>query len=254
MQTDNLKLGGVYSIFNLITGKQYIGSCTVFSRRKIHHFCRLRAGQHKNPYLQHSFNKHGEGNFEFRILEYVKDIGQLASREQFYIDKFQACNPENGYNLSPKAYTSAGVKRSPECRELHKQITTELWKDAEYKEKVLKILQSDSHRAKVSATNKKIFNSQKQKKNRSDRAKKLWNDPIYRAKQTKTRSTPEYKAERERVQAKFNSEQSTRIKLLWQDPQYRKNCIEGRAKNRKKHETSLPQNLGPSNQTTSSSD
>ena len=68
--TDDLLKTGVYIIRNQINNKIYIGSSVVsFLKRILHHNAMLRNKKHKNSYLQSSYNKHGEENFIFEILE-----------------------------------------------------------------------------------------------------------------------------------------------------------------------------------------
>jgi len=107
---------GIYQIKNLITLKVYVGSAIDLTKRKAVHFYRLRNGNHHSIYLQSSFNKHGENNFEFQVLEYVKDLDNLIEREQFWFSWTNCCNRQNGYNLSPLAGSSLGVKHSEETK------------------------------------------------------------------------------------------------------------------------------------------
>lgn len=89
---------GVYEIKNKINGKRYIGSTSInFNKRLVHHLNELRRNNHKNVYLQNSWNKYGEDNFEFNILEVVDKCCTLEV-EQSYLD---ALKPE--YNINPLA-------------------------------------------------------------------------------------------------------------------------------------------------------
>lgn len=94
----------IYKITNLINGKFYIGSTIrpVYIR-KYEHFSELRKGKHCNKYLQNSFNKYGEVNFKFEILERVEftketsrlEMGKLiVNLESEYV---KTLNPE--YNI-----------------------------------------------------------------------------------------------------------------------------------------------------------
>lgn len=89
---------GVYEIKNKINGKRYIGSTSInFNKRLVHHLNELRRNNHKNVYLQNSWNKYGEYNFEFNILEVV-DKCRTLEVEQSYLDTLK---PE--YNINPLA-------------------------------------------------------------------------------------------------------------------------------------------------------
>lgn len=60
---------GIYGIRNLVNGKIYVGKTTMnFGDRWDSHRACLRGGYHGNNYLQRSWDKYGEDNFEFIIL------------------------------------------------------------------------------------------------------------------------------------------------------------------------------------------
>ena len=68
-----------------------------FKKRLNHHRSMLRANKHKNQHLQNSYNKYGEDNFEFTILEVTlkKDTLEI---EQGYLDACEDC-----FNINPLA-------------------------------------------------------------------------------------------------------------------------------------------------------
>lgn len=100
---------GIYKINNLITGCFYIGSAiNIYQRTRIHLWY-LRKGIHTNKHLQNSFNKYGEENFEFSIIEKLEDTKQLIDKEQFYIDLLK---PK--YNIRKIANSNLGLKMSIE--------------------------------------------------------------------------------------------------------------------------------------------
>src|SRR4051812_15843680 len=76
---------GIYLISCTANDQNYVGSSVVIYRRWWQHRYRLRRGIHTGPYLQHSWNRHGEAAFQFSILEECPNE-RLAEREQFYID------------------------------------------------------------------------------------------------------------------------------------------------------------------------
>lgn len=90
---------GIYQIVNLTDGKKYIGSSNNLYNRKAKHFSALRNNNHYNYYLQRAFNKHGEANFSFEVIEFVNTIEELLPREQYYIELYQVCDRDKGYNL-----------------------------------------------------------------------------------------------------------------------------------------------------------
>lgn len=106
---------GIYGIKNLINQKKYIGSSNHVQRRKNDHFLKLRKGKHTNIYLQSAFNKYGEENFQFEILEECK-VTELLAREQYYMDIVKACDRQFGYNLQRDAYRKQLLPISEETR------------------------------------------------------------------------------------------------------------------------------------------
>lgn len=88
---DIYKLFGIYRITNTINGKSYIGKTGMnFGDRWDCHRAQLRGGYHDNPHLQHAWNKYGEENFEFQIVETVDDISKLNDLEMQYISEYRS--------------------------------------------------------------------------------------------------------------------------------------------------------------------
>lgn len=101
-------VSGIYKIVNLITREFYIGSAVNLVKREREHFSLLNNNLHPNYHLQNSFNKHGEENFKFEILEYCEKEN-LIIREQYYLDTLK---PQ--YNICKIAGSQLGMKRSEE--------------------------------------------------------------------------------------------------------------------------------------------
>lgn len=107
---------GIYEIYNMATGKSYIGSSTDIEGRRSKHFRMLKNGNHSNRHLQASYNKYGVGMFIFKVLqETAKE--DLRSTEQFWIDFYDATNDDVGYNILPNAGISLGYKHTDETRQ-----------------------------------------------------------------------------------------------------------------------------------------
>ncbi len=98
-------ISGIYKISCLINNKIYIGSASCLSSRKRDHFNFLKRNKHYNSYLQRSFNKHGESNFVFEVLEYCEKEN-LLKREQHYLDTLKKL-----FNICKTAGSTLGRKR-----------------------------------------------------------------------------------------------------------------------------------------------
>lgn len=102
---------GIYKIENLKNGKIYIGQSYNISYRWIHHKSDLRGGIHHNKHLQNAWNKYGEDNFSFEILEEC-ERELLNSREQYWINYYDSFN--NGYNFDNGGNGVYGYKHTEE--------------------------------------------------------------------------------------------------------------------------------------------
>lgn len=88
---------GIYCIENLITNKKYIGQSKNIARRWEAHRSALNNGAHVNRHLQSAWNKYGELNFSFYILEYCAEE-YLNQKEQYWIAYYNT--KDGGYNLT----------------------------------------------------------------------------------------------------------------------------------------------------------
>lgn len=114
---EDLSKIGIYCIyFTNKPEKYYVGSAGIkgshipsskgfWSRWRLH-LSELRKNKHHSRHLQHAYNKYGENNMKFKILELCEDITVLQEREQYWIDNLNSY--ENGYNILPFARSSAG--------------------------------------------------------------------------------------------------------------------------------------------------
>lgn len=76
----------------------------------------LKNNKHPNTHLQYSFNKYGEENFKFEILEeWGEDF--LNSMENYWCNLLNTHNRDCGFNLFPIKVSELEVKYSKEVRQ-----------------------------------------------------------------------------------------------------------------------------------------
>lgn len=107
----------IYKIENLLNAKIYIGSTIDFDRRKKDHIRDLNNNKHHSAKLQRSWNKYGENNFKFEIIEEVIDRNLLLEREQYYFDLLNPCDNNIGYNIYKTAANNFDYSLSMDTRE-----------------------------------------------------------------------------------------------------------------------------------------
>lgn len=109
---------GIYRIRNIVNGKMYIGFTNMnFGDRRDCHFACLRNNYHFNHDLQNDFNKYGESDFVFEVVEEIEsdDILKYQEKEIYYISLYDTVN--TGYN-----YTAGGNNHIRPTREKIRQM------------------------------------------------------------------------------------------------------------------------------------
>lgn len=143
-------MAGIYKIQNLVNGKTYVGS----TRNKICYrwYCHkktLRKNTHRNIRLQRAWNKYGESNFKFEILEEITNLNRnvLCRREHHFRTLLNA-----EYNISPTDIpgTLTDEQRVKLSQSLKKRYKNGFSK--EHKEKL-----STSHKGILSGKNNPSF-------------------------------------------------------------------------------------------------
>ena len=109
-----MRTSGIYKIINKIDGKYYVGSSKHIFIRWTQHRRTLNKQIHKNLKLQYAWNKYGESNFEFIIIEKcTSDRPELIDVEQGYLDTAKK-EQDKCYNLS---FIAGSVEFTNDVRE-----------------------------------------------------------------------------------------------------------------------------------------
>lgn len=107
---------GIYKITNSINGNSYYGSSKNITKRWLRHKNELNKNKHINVLLQRAWNKYGEENFIFEIVEEC-DEPLLLKIEQKYLDS----NPE--YNIGKKSSGGDNLTNNPKRIEIIEKMT-----------------------------------------------------------------------------------------------------------------------------------
>ena len=105
---------GIYMIKNKVNNKAYIGQSINIESRWYHHKKDLSNNSHGNTHLQNSWNKYGESNFEFTVLEECTKE-ELNDKEIYLISYFGGCNSSSLYNY--RAGGDSGGSLSEETKQ-----------------------------------------------------------------------------------------------------------------------------------------
>jgi len=108
---------GIYKIINIKNNKFYLGSSKNLNKRWIQHKYKLRKNNHVNFILQKAWNKYGEGNIIFEVLEEC-DENKLFEREQYYLDLLK---PK--YNIGLKASGGDNLSNNPKRVDIIKRMS-----------------------------------------------------------------------------------------------------------------------------------
>jgi group I intron endonuclease len=164
---------GIYAILNEVTGKVYIGSAKILSRRWDEHKKYLRRNKHKNPHLQSSWNLYSETSFIFLIMEFV-DFELLLEREQYWLDKISESYEIYNCNLQVSGFHGrqhneetkrkiSETKKSQQMKFTHSEETKR--KMSEIQKTIKKKLLTEEHKKNISLGSKRLpmSDSNKQK-------------------------------------------------------------------------------------------
>lgn len=117
------KQGAIYKIENLINKKVYIGQTVKKPQRRFQaHRSLLKRNIHDNDHLQKAWNRYGEENFKFEIIENYP-LHELDNIEIELISKYRKINKcynlESGGNSQKELSESTKNKLSKSIKDLH---------------------------------------------------------------------------------------------------------------------------------------
>ena len=114
-----INLIGIYKITNIVNSKSYIGQSRNIEKRIAKHKKTPfnPNSQEYNNILYKDIRKYGLEKFTFEILEECELI-KLNEREIYWIDYYESCNPEKGYNLSSGGDNNAPGKIKDKVNEI----------------------------------------------------------------------------------------------------------------------------------------
>lgn len=114
---------GIYSITCTVNNIVYIGSTEIsFKKRWKKHKQRLRNNYHENNYLQNTWNKYGESNFIFEIVEQLNNVDKVKERESYWLSLYFSKGRKYCFNLSDHTCGGNTVKDEESRLKLSKSI------------------------------------------------------------------------------------------------------------------------------------
>ena len=138
---------GIYKIENLINGKVYIGQAIDIDKRWYAHKSELHFNKHQNNHLQNAWNKYGEQNFKFEVIEECL-VNELNTKEQYWLNYYGGLNSSNNYNKK-----EAGSKGKPSNETLIKQSISHLGNKPTLE---TRIKMRNSHKGKIYTQTQRI--------------------------------------------------------------------------------------------------
>ncbi len=146
------KIGTIYKIENTINGKVYIGQTRVgFKKRVKEHLYGLRKNSHNNDYLQRAWNKYGEDNFNFSVVERcrVEELDRLEVKWiTYHKNIIGVYNLESGGNKN-KTFSRYSLNKLSKASKRN-------WNNPEYATKMRGVL-SKVHRGKNNVNATKVI-------------------------------------------------------------------------------------------------
>lgn len=139
---------GIYKITNTIDSRIYIGKTKNFRNRwrQYKYDFENKRSRCLNSYIMNAMIRHGFDKFEFSILE-LCDTSMCSERELYWIDHYDSCNHDKGYNLRRDSSTGMIVHEST-SRKISERLKSE-WSSGIRSEHSNKMVNSWSERDKT---------------------------------------------------------------------------------------------------------
>lgn len=160
-----MKKSGIYKIINLINGRFYIGSSVDLDGRFRYHITMLNKNKHINIKLQRAWNKYGQNNFIFHIIEFCPS-SKCLELEQFYLDSIIG-----SYNIATNA-SAPMTNRRHNQKTLNKLKGRKCWNKGIKRTEDEKLLMSKNRKLAYQNMDPKTIEMWKQKI--SQNSNKYW--------------------------------------------------------------------------------
>lgn len=118
-------MSGIYKIINKINGKYYVGSSVNIPVRWKKHKQHLNKQNHRNDYLQRAWNKYGNENFDFILVELIETSSLLLPTEQKYLD-IAKTERDKCYNNS---FIAGRIEMNDSVKKKISELALERYKD-----------------------------------------------------------------------------------------------------------------------------
>lgn len=177
----------IYEILNTVNGKRYIGCTKDTEKRFSQHRRALEGNKHWNPYLQNAYNKYGGDCFRYNIILAFNNEDDMYFNERKLISESDhtyniaegglggdtySNRTEEQMEITREKLSKISKIRNQKNLELHRENTSKLWEDDNYREKVLKGVRERSknpeYREKVSEGVKKALEDPKMREKWSE--------------------------------------------------------------------------------------
>ena len=205
---------GIYLIKNIINNKVYIGSAINIDKRWKEHIYSLKKSKHHSEHLQYAWDKYGELNFKFEILEEVSNLLHLISYEQVYLDYYKSYEEERGYNICIVAGSQYGLKRTEQTKQRMREANIGKKASEEAKQKMReagigrKHSEETKQKLKELHVGKKFSEETKQKLSEAHIGKKL-------SEETKQKMSEAKRNRKDTKYYSFNKEKKKYLVKIW---------------------------------------